>query len=83
MKAVSVAPGVAGSVRYEDVPEPDQSTGSILVEAVAVGICGTDVEIASGAYGWAPPAGTGWSWATSPSVGWWTSARTAGCSAAT
>ena len=55
MKAVSVAPGVAGSVRYEDVPEPDQSTGSILVEAVAVGICGTDVEIASGAYGWAPP----------------------------
>jgi len=55
VKAVSVAPGVAGSVRYEDVPEPDQSTGSILVEAVAVGICGTDVEIASGAYGWAPP----------------------------
>ena len=55
MKAVTVEPGVAGSVRYEDVPEPDESTGSILVEAVAVGICGTDVEIASGAYGWAPP----------------------------
>ena len=55
MKAVTVNPGVAGSVRYEDVPEPDQSLGSILVEAVAVGICGTDVEIASGAYGWAPP----------------------------
>ena len=56
MKAVTVEPGVAGSVRYEDVPEPDESTGSILVEAVAVGICGTDVEITSGAYGW-PPAG--------------------------
>ena len=56
MKAVTVEPGVAGSVRYEDVPEPDESTGSILVEAVAVGICGTDVEINSGAYGW-PPAG--------------------------
>ena len=55
MKAVTVQPGVAGSVRYEEVPEPDESTGSILVEAVAVGICGTDVEIASGAYGWAPP----------------------------
>jgi threonine dehydrogenase-like Zn-dependent dehydrogenase len=55
MKAVTVQPGVAGSVRFEEVPEPDQSTGSILVEAVAVGICGTDVEIASGAYGWAPP----------------------------
>ena len=55
MKAVTVQPGVAGSVRYEEVPEPDESTGSILVEAVAVGICGTDVEITSGAYGWAPP----------------------------
>ena len=55
MKAVTVQPLVAGSVRYEDVPEPDLDTGSILVEAVAVGICGTDVEIASGAYGWAPP----------------------------
>ena len=55
MKAVTVQPGVADSVRYEEVPEPDESTGSILVEAVAVGICGTDVEIASGAYGWAPP----------------------------
>ena len=55
MKAVTVEPGVAGSVRYEEVPEPDESTGSILVEAVAVGICGTDVEITSGAYGWKPP----------------------------
>ena len=55
MKAVTVQPGVAGSVRFEEVPEPDESTGSILVEAVAVGICGTDEEIASGAYGWAPP----------------------------
>ena len=55
MKAVTVQPGVAGSVRFEEVPEPDQSTGSILVQAVAVGICGTDVEITSGAYGWAPP----------------------------
>lgn len=40
---------------YEEVPEPEEDTGSILVQAVAVGICGTDVEIASGAYGWAPP----------------------------
>ena len=55
MKAVTVRPGVADSVRFEEVPEPDESTGSILVEAVAVGLCGTDVEIASGKYGWAPP----------------------------
>jgi threonine dehydrogenase-like Zn-dependent dehydrogenase len=55
MKAVTVQPGVADSVRFGEVPEPDEGTGSILVEAVAVGVCGTDVEIASGAYGWAPP----------------------------
>ena len=55
MKAVTVEPGAAGSARVEDVPEPDASTGSVLVEAVAVGICGTDIEITSGAYGWAPP----------------------------
>jgi threonine dehydrogenase-like Zn-dependent dehydrogenase len=55
MKAVTVQPHVPGSVRYEEVAEPDESTGSVLVEAVAVGICGTDVEIASGDYGWAPP----------------------------
>ena len=55
MKAVTVQPGVADSVRYEEVPEPDERTGSILAETVAVGICGTDIEIASGAYGWSPP----------------------------
>jgi threonine dehydrogenase-like Zn-dependent dehydrogenase len=55
MRAVAVQPGVSGSVRYEEVPEPDEGGGSVLVETVAVGICGTDVEIASGAYGWAPP----------------------------
>ena len=55
MKAVTVQPGVANSFRFEEVPEPDESTGSILVEAVAVGICGTDVDITSGTYGWAPP----------------------------
>ncbi len=27
----------------------------MVVEALAVGVCGTDVEIASGLYGWAPP----------------------------
>ena len=55
MKAVTVAPGMAGSVRLEEVPEPDASLGSVVVEALAVGICGTDAEIASGSYGWAPP----------------------------
>jgi threonine dehydrogenase-like Zn-dependent dehydrogenase len=55
VKAVTVAPGTAGPVRLEEVPEPDPALGSVLVESVAVGVCGTDAEIAGGAYGWAPP----------------------------
>ena len=55
MQAVTVVPGTAGSVRLDEVPEPDVSQGSVLVEALAIGICGTDAEIAGGGYGWAPP----------------------------
>ena len=55
MKAITVEPRQPGSARLEDVPEPDLQNGSVLVEAVAVGVCGTDVEIADGKYGWAPP----------------------------
>ena len=31
---------------------------SVLVEAIAVGVCGTDAEIVEGKYGWAPPGKT-------------------------
>jgi threonine dehydrogenase-like Zn-dependent dehydrogenase len=55
MQAVTVVPGTAGSARFETVPEPDASLGSVVVEALAVGVCGTDAEIAAGDYGWAPP----------------------------
>lgn len=56
MKAITVEPKKPGSARLEDVPDPDVRDGSVLVEAVAVGVCGTDVEIVEGKYGW-PPAG--------------------------
>jgi threonine dehydrogenase-like Zn-dependent dehydrogenase len=55
MKAITVEPKKPGSARFEDFPEPDAREGAVLVEAVAVGVCGTDVEIAEGKYGWAPP----------------------------
>ncbi|MGX7680310.1 glucose 1-dehydrogenase [Jatrophihabitans sp. DSM 45814] len=55
MKAVTVVPGTPDSVRLDDVAEPDPQLGSIIVASVAVGICGTDNEIVSGEYGWAPP----------------------------
>jgi len=54
VKVMAVTPGVAGSATVadrDDVP----GSGAILVEGLAVGICGTDVEIASGRYGTAPP----------------------------
>jgi threonine dehydrogenase-like Zn-dependent dehydrogenase len=55
MKAVTVQPHTAGSASLDDIPEPDPRNGSVLVEAIAVGVCGTDVEIVEGKYGWAPP----------------------------
>ena len=47
MQAVTVVPGTAGSVSLDEVPEPDIALGSVLVEALAVGVCGTDAEIAT------------------------------------
>ncbi|MGA7420182.1 MAG: glucose 1-dehydrogenase [Acidimicrobiales bacterium] len=54
MKAVTVVPGTPGSTRFDDVPEPDPELGSVVVESLVVGVCGTDAEIAGGTYGWAP-----------------------------
>ncbi len=55
MKALTVEPLQKGSARLEEVPEPPDSDGPVLVETLAVGVCGTDLEILSGDYGWAPP----------------------------
>jgi threonine dehydrogenase-like Zn-dependent dehydrogenase len=55
MKAITVEPLKPGSARLEDVPDPDLHDGLVLVEGIAVGVCGTDVEIVEGKYGWAPP----------------------------
>jgi len=54
MKAMSVIPGQPASAQTADVPEPDRSDGTILVEGLLVGICGTDGEILRG-YGQPPP----------------------------
>jgi threonine dehydrogenase-like Zn-dependent dehydrogenase len=54
MKAITVQPGIANSLRLDDVPPPPQSDGAVLVRAVALGICGTDREIIGGHYGEAP-----------------------------
>ena len=58
MKAITVEARKPGSARLEEVPEPEAANGSVLVEAIAVGVCGTDVEIVEGKYGWSPPGRT-------------------------
>jgi glucose 1-dehydrogenase len=54
MRAIVVTPGEAGSLRVADVPEPPAEAGAVLVQGLALGVCGTDREIANGEYGWAP-----------------------------
>jgi len=55
MRAITVLPGIGDSVRLDEVPEPPVSDGAVLVRTLALGVCGTDREIVSGAYGAAPP----------------------------
>ncbi|OLS97880.1 theronine dehydrogenase [Pseudonocardia sp. CNS-004] len=55
MQALAVVPGQADLVELREVPEPPAADGALLVEALAVGICGTDREIVAGEYGEAPP----------------------------
>ncbi len=55
MKALTVVPLKSGTAELSEVDEPPESDGEVLVETIGIGICGTDAEILSGAYGWAPP----------------------------
>ncbi len=55
MKALTVVPLQKDSAELSDVGDPPPTDGEVLVETLAVGICGTDIEILSGEYGWAPP----------------------------
>jgi|SRR5271165_569613 len=55
MRAITVVPGAPGSVALADMPEPPERDGPVLVQTHAIGVCGTDLEIINGEYGWAPP----------------------------
>jgi glucose 1-dehydrogenase len=50
-----VIPLQAGSAAVVDMPDPEPGPGELLVEGIALGVCGTDREIMDGDYGWAPP----------------------------
>jgi threonine dehydrogenase-like Zn-dependent dehydrogenase len=55
MQALTIVPGTANSASVRSVAEPAISDGKVLVRAHELGICGTDFELISGAYGWAAP----------------------------
>jgi threonine dehydrogenase-like Zn-dependent dehydrogenase len=53
LRAITVEPGTANSIKLEDVPPPS-ANGGLMVRALALGVCGTDRDIIDGHYGWAP-----------------------------
>lgn len=55
MRAMTVIPGREGTAGVGEVGPPDPVEGSVLVDGLLVGICGTDVEIIAEGYGAAPP----------------------------
>jgi threonine dehydrogenase-like Zn-dependent dehydrogenase len=55
VRAITVLPLQKGSLDLTDMPEPPEQDGPVLVETLAIGVCGTDLEIISGEYGWPPP----------------------------
>ena len=55
MRAITLVPGHTHSAQLDNIPEPPASDGPILVQALALGVCGTDREIVSGIYGEPPP----------------------------
>jgi len=54
MKAIAITPHQPNSARLMDVPEPHMTQDQVMVRMVRAGICGTDAEINSGAFGDAP-----------------------------
>ncbi|MEU4245439.1 hypothetical protein [Actinoplanes sp. NPDC026619] len=57
MRALTVEPLKAGSTEVREVPDATTGPGELLVEGLALSICGTDREIAAGEYGWRHPGG--------------------------
>lgn len=55
MRALTVRPTHPNSLELREVPDPRPRDGELLVRARALGVCGTDKEIAAGEYGFTPP----------------------------
>jgi threonine dehydrogenase-like Zn-dependent dehydrogenase len=59
MLAITVTPKAPGNERLAELEKPGLREQELLVETIALGVCGTDREILDGDYGWAP---TGRDW---------------------
>ncbi|WP_103956537.1 glucose 1-dehydrogenase [Nonomuraea solani] len=55
MRALTFVPGGKGTLDVEEVPDPEPGKGELLVQGLALGICGTDRELDAADYGWPPP----------------------------
>jgi threonine dehydrogenase-like Zn-dependent dehydrogenase len=56
MRGLCVTPSHADSIRLaDDLPEPAEAEGRVLVRGLAIGVCGTDREIIAAEYGEPPP----------------------------
>ena len=54
MRALTIEPLRPDSLELSEVPEPEPGEGELLVDGLALGVCGTDRELISGEYGFAP-----------------------------
>src|SRR5436190_3644840 len=57
MQALTVEPSKANTLQVDDIDDPRQGPDQLLVDGLAIGVCGTDKEIVRGEYGWAPTGG--------------------------
>ncbi len=54
MHAVTTEVGAPISARLDEVPDLGPGEGEVLARMLAVGVCGTDLELIAAKYGWAP-----------------------------
>jgi D-arabinose 1-dehydrogenase-like Zn-dependent alcohol dehydrogenase len=48
MRALTTIPLSKDTLELTDLPDPSPGDGELLVDGIAVGVCGTDKEIAAG-----------------------------------
>jgi glucose 1-dehydrogenase len=58
VRVLSVVPGRPDTATVEERPDPRATEGSVLVDGLLMGVCGTDVEIVNDGYGTAPAGAT-------------------------